>query len=371
MRLTRLRLVNFRNHTATDVSFGPGPTLFVGANAQGKSALLEAIHVSATGRSFRTPHDVEMIALGEEWARLRSVVQRTNREEEIEVTLRRDAAAATRAMREMRVNGVPARRGELFGHLLCVVAAPEDADVVTGPPRLRRRLLDLLLAQMSPAYYDTAQRYQRVLMQRNRLLRRGIVGGLEPWDEQLAALGAAITLRRRGIAARLAEHVAPIYRALSGGREAFQLEYAPSLSGEDTAGLVAHGREALDARRERDLARGITSVGPHGDDFRLRVDGRDLHAYGSRGQHLSAMLAVRLAERRTLREEGGEDPVLLFDDVLLALDEERQAYLLDSTRETQALLTVTTLATVPRLPADPAVFRVEAGKVARTHAHFA
>ena len=369
MRLSRLRLANFRNHKATDVALGPGPTLFAGANAQGKSALLEAIHVSATGRSFRTQHEMEMIALGEDWARLRSVVQRADREEEIDVTLRRDAAGETRAVREMRVNGVSVRRGELFGHLLCVAAAPEDADVVTGSPRLRRRLLDLLLAQISPAYYQTAQRYNRVLMQRNRLLRRGVVGGLEPWDEQLATIGAAITLRRRGVAARLAEHAAPIYHALSGRREVFQLEYVPSLSGEDAAGLVAYAREALPARRERELARGITTVGPHRDDLRFQADGRDLRAYGSRGQQLSAMLAVRLAERRVLREEGGEDPVLLLDDVLLTLDEERQAYLLDSIHGSQTLLTVTTLVVVPSLPDETTVFRVEAGKVERIRAY--
>lgn len=368
MRLTRLRLANFRNHKATDIALGPGSTLIVGANAQGKSALLEAIHVSATGRSFRTQHEREMIALGEDWARLRSVVQRTDREEEIDVTLRRDAAGETRAAREMRINGVPVRPGELFGHLLCVAAAPDDAEVVTGSPRLRRRLLDLLLAQISPAYYDVAQRYARVLMQRNRLLRRRVAGGLEPWDEQLATIGAAITLRRRGIAARLAEHAAPIYHALSGGREAFHLGYAPSLSGDDAAGLAAYAREALPARLERELARGVTTVGPHRDDIRLQADGRDLHAYGSRGQQLSAMLAVRLAERRVLREESGEDPVVLLDDVLLMLDEERQAYLLDSIQGTQTLLTVTTLATMPRLH-EAVVFRVEEGRVERIYAH--
>jgi DNA replication and repair protein RecF len=345
--------------------------VIVGANAQGKSALLEAVYLGATGRSFRTLHDAEMIALHAGWARLRSVVARADREEEIDVTLRRDAAGQPRATREIRVNGVPVRRGELFGHVLCVAAASEDADVITGAPRLRRRLLDLLLAQISPAYYDTAQRYHRVLLQRNRLLRRGAAGGLDPWDEQLATLGAAVTLRRRGVAARLAEHAAPIYRALSGGREELRIEYACSLSGGNAAELAAHAREALPARRALELARGVTMVGPHRDDIGLQADGRDLRAYGSRGQNLSAMLAVRLAERRVLREETGEDPVVLLDDVLLTLDEERQALLLEAVRGAQTLLTVTSLATLPRLPAGTTVFRVEGGKVEPSHAHFA
>ena len=370
MRLSRLRLANFRNHRASDVLLEPGPTVFLGANAQGKSAILEAIHVSATGRSFRTQREVEMIALGEEWARLRSVVQRADREEEVDVTLRREAVGEGRAVREMRINGVPVRPGELFGHLLCVAAAPDDADVITGPPRLRRRLLDLLLAQISPAYYDTAQRYGRVLLQRNRLLRQGRGGGLEPWDEQLATIGAAMTARRRGVAARVADAAAGIYQALSGGREGLAVGFVPSLSGDDETRMAEYARVTLPERRAEDLARGATTLGPHRDDLRFQIDGRDLRAYGSRGQHLSAMLAVRLAERRVLREESGEDPVLLLDDVLPMLDEVRQSYLLDSVRSGQTVLTVTTLGTVPR-PQTAAVYRVRAGSVERMYAHLA
>jgi DNA replication and repair protein RecF len=369
MFLHRLRLAQIRNHVATDLTLAPGATFLVGANAQGKSTLLEAVHVAATGRSFRTAREEEMIALGETWGRIRSVVRRADREEEIDVTLRRQSGREGRATPEFRVNGVVLRRGELFGHLRCVAAAPEDALVVTGPPQHRRRLLDLLLAQISPTYYDGARRYQRVLMQRNRLLRRRQPGGLDPWDEQLAALGAVITLRRRGVAARVSEHAAPIYQVLSGGREALQIEYVPSLFGDDTESLQAYALTALPARRAWELAQGTTTLGPHRDELRLRVDGRDLRAFGSRGQHLSAMLAVRLAERRILREEGGEEPVLLLDDVLLTLDEQRQAYLLDAVGGSQAFFTVTTPASVPARHRDAAVFAVEGGTVEQVHAH--
>lgn len=373
MYLRRLRLAQFRNHSATDITVGPEIGVFVGANAQGKSALLEAIYLSATARSFRTQHEGEMIALGEEWARVRSVVQRAGREEEIDVTLRREAgghgpAAVARTVQEIRVNGTALRRSELFGHLRCVTAAPEDAAVVTGPPRLRRRLLDLLLAQVSPTYYDNARRYQRIILQRNRVLRRRMAGGLAPWDEQLVAVGAAITMRRRGAAARLSEHVGPIYHALSGGREALRVDYVPSLPGDTGGEIEAHAWAQIPGRRAAELARGTTLLGPHRDDLRLSLDGHDLHGYGSRGQHLSAMLAVRLAERRVLREETGEDPVLLLDDVTHTLDENRRAYLLDAIRGSQALFTATAL--VRELNREGvAVFRVEAGRVAPLHAH--
>lgn len=369
MYLHRLRLAQFRNHPATDIALSPGAVFFVGANAQGKSTLLEAVHVAATGRSFRTPREDEMIALDAAWARIRGTVRRADREEELDVTFRRGDAGGGRAGCEIRINGVAVRRGELFGHLRCVAAAPEDAAVVTGPPQERRRVLDLLLAQISPTYYDGARRYQRVLRQRNRLLRERRPAALDAWDEQLAALGAAITVRRCGVAARLSEHAAPIYRALSGGREVLAVEYVPSLIGTDAAAIERQARAALAERRAREMARGVTTLGPHRDEVRLSLNGSDLRAFGSRGQHLSAMLAVRLAERRILREEGGEEPVLLLDDVLQALDDDRRAYLLEAVGGAQALFTVTTGAAVP--PAfGVQVFTVEAGTVEAVRAHF-
>jgi len=369
MRLAHLRLVQFRNHRHTDMTPAPGVTLLVGGNAQGKSSLLEAVQVAATGRSFRARHDVEMIALGEEWARVRAGVERGGRAEEIDVALRREEDGdPPRAVREIRVNGIPVRRGELFGHLRCVLAAPDDGEVVTGTPRGRRRLLDLLLAQISPAYYYSMQRYARAVQQRNRLLRiRG--RGLEAWDEQLAALGAALTVRRRDLVGRLAGFAGPIYAALCRGQERLILEYAPSLRGESEAAMATWAREAMLRYRGEETVRGVTLIGPHRDDLLLRTDGRELRTYGSRGQQLTAMLAVRLAERHVLLEETGDEPVLLLDDVLLTLDETRQAYLLEGTRGVQILITATSAAALAGLPADAAVYRVRDGGVAVEHAH--
>jgi len=368
MRLAHLRLVQFRNHRRTDVAPGPGVTLFVGDNAQGKSALLEAVQVTVTGRSFRARQDLEMIAFGAEWARVRAAVERRDRGEEIDIVLRReDGGGLPRVVREMRVNGVPVRRGELFGHLRCVLAAPDDGEVVTGPPHRRRQLLDQLLAQISPAYYYIAQRYLRVLAQRNRLLRlRG--PGLEAWDEQLATLGAGLTVRRRDLVDRLARIAAPVYSALCQGREQLVLEYRPSLRGEAEAAMVDWTRQELLRRRAEEAAGGATLVGPHRDDLVLRLDGRDLRAYGSRGQQLTAMLAVRLAERAVLLEETGEEPVLLLDDVLLTLDEARQTYLLENVGGAQTLITATTVPPVS-LPPGTLVYRIRAGAVEGQHAH--
>ncbi len=375
MRITRLRLIHFRNHRRTDIEPGPGLNVFVGANAQGKSALLEAVELTATGRSHRAQRAAELITLGESWTRVQASAARADREVDVVVALRQDVSAvqAGRLWRELRLNGVPVRRGELFGHLLCVIATPHDGDVAAGGPAARRRLVDLLLAQMSPSYFYAAQRYARAVLQRNQLLRAGQAArrDLDPWDEQVAVLGAAITRRRRELVARMAVAARAIYHELTGGREELTVAYAPDLAGTEEVELAKGARDALAQRRQAEMARGVTLVGPHRDDVRLDVNGRSLRLYGSRGQQLTAMLALRLAERRLLREETGEEPILLLDDVVMALDESRQKQLLRFIQGAQALATVTTIATLPGLPTGAEMYRVAGGVVEAQRAHLA
>ena len=375
MYLTQLRLVNLRNHRRTELQLAQGVNVFVGANAQGKSTVLEAVELAATGRSPRATRETELITWGESWARVHVTSRRAERDEEVDLAFRQDASSprGDGTWREIRVNGVPARRGELFGHLLCVAAGPADAEVSAGSPAFRRRLVDVLLAQISPAYYYTATRYARALLQRNRVLRAkaGAAADLDPWDDQVAALGAAVTLRRRDLVTRLAVAAGRIYRELSGGREELAVTYAANLSGADEAELVRTAKAAMAAQRQAERARGRTLVGPHRDEITLEVDRRLLRLYGSRGQQVAAALALRLAERELLREETGEDPVLLLDDVMMTLDERRQGQLIAFARGAQVLTTVTTLAAHAALPAEAAVFHVTGGTVEAQRAHLA
>ncbi len=371
MYLTQLWLVNFRNHARTELALAPGLQLFVGANAQGKSNLMEAVGVVATGRSHRAGHDGELIRWGESWARVRAAVCRRERAVEIDVGLRNEhpGGAAGRAWKGLRLNGVPVQRGRLFGQLLVVVASPEDSAVVMGRPAVRRKMLDVVLAQGSPAYYFTAQRYARALLQRNQLLRTSGARAFDGWNDQVASLGANITVRRRELVRRLGDHAHAIYRVLSGGAEELTLRYLPALPGADEQEMVAAALGTFQRRRSEEVARGMTLVGPHRDDVQLCLDGRELQLYGSRGQQQAVLVALRLAERQVLREETGEDPVFLVDDALTALDESRQAYLLDHLRGTQTLITATTLAAVPQALGEVEVYRVIGGSVERTRAH--
>ncbi len=371
MYLTQLRLVNFRNHEHSDVALGPGVHVFIGANAQGKSNLLEAVSVAATGRSHRTVHDAELVRLGEEWARVRAGVCRRDRTVEVDVGVRREGADAEsdRVWKEMRVNGVPVRRGDLFGQIVVVAASLEQNEVIVGRPVLRRRMLDLILAQGSPSYYFTAQRYARVVLHRNRVLREVGTRHLDGWDEQVAVLGAGITARRHELVQRLAHGAGTAYRALSGRAEELTLRYLPAIPVGDHHAMVTAALRALAVRRADEVARGMTLVGPHRDELQFCVDGRDVRVYASRGQQQAALLALRLAERQVLRDATGEEPVLLLDDALLALDEERQAYLVDQLQTGQTFITLTTLGTVQQMLREAAVYRVVGGTVEPLHAY--
>jgi len=258
-------------------------------------------------------------------------------------------------------------------------AAPPRRAVGKRPqhePAHRRRLLDVVLSQISPAYFFLLLRYARAVEQRNRLLRdlagaaiRERETALEPWDEQLSTMGAAITARRVAMVRRLSQAAREGYAYLASDREALTIAYAPSLPPGDETAMIVAARDAFARRRRDELIRGTTLTGPHRDDLRMQIDGYDLRTFGSRGQHQAAMLALRLAERKVLLEESGEEPVLLLDDAAQLLDEERQMRLMQLVERAQTLLTLTTTATLRRIPTETAVFKVAGCHVEPEHAH--
>lgn len=355
-RLRRLWLRAFRNYERAELDLAPGITVLVGPNAQGKSNLLEAVYLVATGRSHRTAHEAEAIRFGQTSARVRARVTRPGHDEEIEITLTVEDA---RPRSQMRVNGAVAPRGSVLGRLPVVLAAPWDLEVVRGPAALRRRLLDVPLAQSSPAYYFALSRYQRVVAQRNAQLRRRTTAGLEAWDAQMVALGARITARRYDYVRRLAPAAAAWFERLSGG--ALILSYRPSWRGATDEEREADARVQLGRHRTDELRRGASLSGPHRDDVEMTLDGTALRVVGSVGQWRAAMLAVRLAERDVMAGEVGGPPLLLLDDALAELDATRQSRVLQAGGDAQVLLTATTL---PPSGVGPArVYAVSAGTI--------
>jgi len=343
--LADLRLRDFRNYVTADLAFEAGITVLVGSNAQGKSNLLESIYTAALGRSPRASADVELVRFNQDRAYVRAEV-RDPRTDVLEVAVDR-----TTGEKRMKINGAVVQRGQLLGRMAVVMAGPLDGDVIRGAPGARRRVMDAALSQASPSYYFALTRYLRVVRQRNRLLIEGAGGpALQPWDEQLVALGATLVERRRGFVRALAARAAKRHARVADGSEQLEVTYACTADDPDASGAMPAGTAGSDAdalaralarRRGEELHRRTTLVGPHRDDLRITVNGIDLRTFGSRGQQHTAALSLRLGEVELLRDELGSWPVLLLDDVLADLDPSRQVLLLREIEGPQVLLTHT------------------------------
>ena len=386
MYLKHLSLTNYRNYTRLEQDFPERAILVQGDNAQGKTNLLEAIYYLATTRSPIIGSDRHLLnwqARGEPmpFARLVGDVGRGGGDERIEITLLQDGQGEGRLMRRIRVNGVDKRAVDLLGRLNVVLFLPQDIDLVSGPPALRRRYLDVTLCQVDGRYTRHLQHYNRVLVQRNSLLRRlrerrDDPAQLSYWDEQLARWGSLVTARRLQAVRCLEEAAAAIQPELTGGVEQLALRYEASIplpaveeapAGPDEAppALVESALAALGRGRPRDVGAAMTTVGPHRDELRFLVGGVDVGLLGSRGQQRTVALALKLAEARFMERETGETPVLLLDDVMSELDRARGQYLLRAVAAArQVILTTTDLAMYPPEFVERAVlWRVRKGEI--------
>jgi DNA replication and repair protein RecF len=325
-----LFLLNFRNYPRAEVIFAPGLNAVVGPNGVGKTNLLEAVDLAGTGRSHRALREQEVVRFGSEWAVVRARFESASRGYTSEVRV------ARAGLKQVRVDGVPARRAELLGRAVLVASGPEDSQVASGPAAERRRLLDGLLCQMSPAYYHALLRYHRVVRQRNRLLRAQAPAHLlEVWDEPLVDLGVRVAERRAEFVARMAPFAASWAERLGCGR--VEVRYRPGWEPERDA-----ARQALRRLRREEYRRGSSLVGPHRDDLEIELDGLGVRSFASRGQQRAVTLALRLAAVELVRLELGEEPILLLDDVLAELDRERAERLLRELEEgPQVLVTAT------------------------------
>ncbi len=337
-----------------------------GPNAAGKTSLLEAVVVLATGTSHRTTTDAEMIRWSAAFARVdgRREGPGGNRAE-VDVTLVREGPAGGR--KRIRVNGVPRRTGALAGVLRVVVFAPEEMLLVVGPPAVRRAELDALAGQRFPAYAADLSVYGRTLAQRNHLLRaiRDAQAGRDElafWDAKLLEAGAAVLESRHRLLAELAAPLAAAHAEIAPGEGRLSLAYvtnAPASPGETAAEALARRlRETAD----KEIWNGTTLVGPHRDDLGFELDGRLLATFSSRGQQRTAILALKLAELDLLTDLDGSPPLLLLDDVFSELDPARRAHLVRRIATLpQAFVTTTTLDDLdPALRAASTTWRVAA-----------
>jgi len=341
MRVTGLRLVNFRNYPKLSLRPDAGLCVLTGENAAGKTNVLESLFLCSLGRSHRTIRDGEMVRYGEAGASVAVDMDTRGGPRRIECKL------FPNERKRILIDGAPlSRSGELLGCLNVVMFAPEDLSLVKDGPGERRRFLDMAISQLRPSYYYTLQQYNAALKQRNALLKdpEGMdYDALACWDEQLSVLGAAIVLARAELIERLSVVAGSQHETLSDGEESLGVSYEPNFKPEKGRDLAGALRLALADTAERDMYRGNTSVGPHRDDMRLSVNRTDVRVYGSQGQQRTTVLSLKLAQLEILREEKGDSPVLLLDDVFSELDRNRQKMLLVAAQDCQTFLTCTHL----------------------------
>lgn len=375
VRLSHLSLRNFRNYPTLELDLPPGIILLVGGNAQGKTNFLEGIYYLATASSPRAEKDTEVVRWGSmeqgEFAAVRGEA-RGREEVQLEILLLPEIGGEGLAKR-IRIAGVRKRQGELWGLLPTVLFLPQDVEIVAGPPALRRRFLDAAVSQIERGYFRSTQEYERVLTQRNHLLKRlrdgrGQRQELAFWDEKLAEVGSLILEARARFIAELSPLAQKIHSELTGGEEYLQLVYqagglketSPAQVAIDLQGPLEAVRverkiqiglfhKQLESLYPEELERGVSLYGPHRDELLIMASETDLNTYGSRGQQRTAALTLKLAQAQHLKQKTQEQPVLLLDDVFSELDEGRRGYLLQAVaNQEQAFITTTGLDPFPQ-----------------------
>ncbi|MEZ0397069.1 MAG: DNA replication/repair protein RecF [Anaerolineales bacterium] len=397
MYLTHLSLTNFRSFARLDLDVPRRVVLLVGSNAQGKTTLLEAIYFLATFTSFQTHADRQLVNFLEARkdlavGRVVAEYQRGRAAHRLEARLILEPVGANgqRLRKEILLDGVKRPLSEVIGHFNAVLFVPQMAGIIEGGPDERRRYLNLALAQTVPAYAAHLSEYSQALSQRNALLkllaeRGGDPAQLDSWDDLLSRAGAALIAARIAALREIEQRAAHIHRALTHGKEILRLDYQPAYdplprpAGQmslrldtplDRSGLSQEEirlgfLERLRQVRAEEIARGVTTLGPHRDELRFLADGLDLGDYGSRGQVRTALLALKLAEVEWMKDKTGQWPVLLLDEVLAELDLQRRADLLTFIEDIeQVLLTTTDLKLfAPAFVEKATLWEVEAGKV--------
>ncbi len=338
MQIKKLFLQNFRNYEDEQFSFADGLNVLFGKNAQGKTNCAEAVFYLCTGASLRIRHDKQLIRMGADYAKITAEAENRYGKVTIEATIFENK-------REIRINGSKiARNADLMGHINSVFFSPGELRLIQDGPDERRRFMNISISQTSPAYYTALLRYNKILDQRNTLLKNKdislVLDTLPVWDEQLCKYAAVIIKKRVEFLEKLAPFAKDFHSFLTDGEE--ELTVKPDAKYEGEEGKIAERLLARLANNyEKDLRLGFTTAGPHRDDMSVSINGLDAKGYGSQGQMRTAALALKLSEVRIFKELSGEYPVLILDDVMSELDLKRRKKLLRTIEGMQTILTCT------------------------------
>ena len=364
MRISRLHLEQFRNIESLSVFPCETVNIIYGDNAQGKTNLLEAIWLLSGAKSFRGAKDADLIRFGESRALIESDFFCAGRQQTSKIQLE---GKKTAWLNDIRQDSITA----FAGIFTTVVFSPSHLGLVKDGPAGRRKFLDTSICQITPRYIGMIGQYQRILLQRNTLLKdisyaSALLDTLDIWDEKLSALGGVIIRMRMEYPRRLQKEAEDIYKGISMERESFSLDYRPFelpvQEGQTQREISSLLLEKMMQNRSEDLRSGSTGIGPHRDDLEISINGRSVRSFGSQGQQRSSVLALKLAESRCIGDIFGERPVILLDDVMSELDQNRREYLLNHLTGSQIFITCCDKGYFSRLEGGR-VFRMEHGQL--------
>ena len=338
MIVESLKIQNYRNYEYLNMNFDEKINIIYGDNAHGKTNILESMYVCATSKSHRGSKDREIIRFDNDESHIKVNVKKNDMNYRIDMHLKKNKPKG------IAVNGIPIKRAvELFGILNIVFFSPEDLNIIKNGPSERRRFIDMELSQLDKIYLDCLINYNKVVNQRNSLLkeyafsgREDIISSLDIWDMQLVKYGNDVIKSREKFVKEINDLVKSIHTKLSGDREQLEIIYEPCVKEQDF-------ESELVRVRDRDLKFKCTNIGPHKDDMCFLINGMDVRKYGSQGQQRTAALSLKLAEIELVKQIIHDTPVLFLDDVLSELDSRRQNFLLDSIGNIQTMITCTGL----------------------------
>ena len=336
MFIESIELLNYRNYKQLHMDFHSGTNVLYGDNAQGKTNILEAVYVCSTTKSHKGSKDKEIVRFGEEESHIKMTVRRDGIPYRIDMHLKKNRTKG------VAVNGVPIKKAsELFGIVNVIFFSPEDLNIIKNGPAERRRFLDLELCQLNKVYVYNLVQYNRVVVQRNKLLKEldsdpSLRETLNIWDMQLIRFGSELIRLRTRFVEELNGLIREIHFHLSGEREELEIRYEPNVTPETF-------EAELSRNRNQELRQRLTLTGPHRDDLNFIVNGADIRKFGSQGQQRTAALSLKLSEIELVKRTVKDYPVLLLDDVLSELDGKRQEHLLSEISHIQTLITCTGL----------------------------
>ena len=333
MWIKKLKLNNFRNYQLQEINFDKNINIIYGENAQGKTNIIESIFLSSVGKSFRTNKEKELIKFNENFCNVEINYEKSDRDGNIKIDISNK--------KNIFINKIKIKKlSELLGNIHTVIFTPDDINILKGGPENRRKFLNIMISQLRPKYMHILSLYNKTLEERNNYLKKikqenASEELLEIWDEQLISYGKIIAEYRKEFIDKIKNKIKIIHKNITGEKEEIKIKYITDCLDE------IYYRDLLKHRRKLDIIKGYTTRGIHRDDFQIFINDILVNVYGSQGQHRTAILSLKISELQVVNDEIGENPILLLDDFMSELDENRRSNFIENIKDTQVIITCT------------------------------